>query len=227
METKKSKKADLESKRTLFFETGLSVSILLAILAFEWRTPAGINSTFLAELGNNNGTIELPPITTDPKDMVKPAPPKVVITDRIVVIDNNIEPNYSTDIFEEPKEGYIAPIINRGEEELVDEPFNSVEIMPTFNGGDANHFRNTFVIPNIRYPQDAVDNGVTGVAIVEFVIERDGRVSNVKVLNNIDKSLEREAIRVVSSSPHWEPGLNNGVKVRVKFVIPIKFVLNN
>ena len=49
----------------------------------------------------------------------------------------------------------------------------------------------------------------------------------MKVLNNIDKSLEREAIRVVSSSPHWEPGLNNGVKVRVKFVIPIKFVLNN
>ncbi|HDP76336.1 MAG TPA: TonB family protein [Bacteroidales bacterium] len=62
---------------------------------------------------------------------------------------------------------------------------------------------------------------------MEFVVERDGRVTNVKVLNNIDKSFEREAIRVVSSSHRWEPGLNNGVKVRVKFVIPIKFVLNN
>ncbi|MBC7124864.1 MAG: TonB family protein [Bacteroidales bacterium] len=226
MEAKKSKKADLESKRILFFEVGLTVSILLAILAFEWKSPAGINTSLIAELGNNNGTIELPPITTDPKEMVKPEPPKVVISEKIIVVDNNVEPNYNTDIFEEPKDAYVPPVI-RIEEKEVDEPYVSVEEMPTFDKGDANHFRNTYVIPNIRYPQEAIDNGVIGVALVEFVVERDGRVTNVKVLNKIDKSLEREAIRVVSSSPRWEPGINNGVKVRVKFVIPIKFVLNN
>jgi protein TonB len=226
MEAKKSKKADLESKRILFFEVGLTVSILLAILAFDWETPAGINTKLISELGSSNGTIEMPPITTDPKDIVKPAPPKVTIVDKIVVVDNNIEPNYSTDIFEEPKDAYVPPVI-RVEEKEIDEPYVSVEEMPKFDKGDANHFRNTFVIPNIRYPQEAIDNGVTGVALVEFVVERDGKVTNVKVLNSIDKSLEREAIRVVSSSPRWEPGLNNGAMVRVKFVIPIKFVLDN
>jgi len=226
MEAKKSKKADLESKRTLFFEVGLTVSILLAILAFEWKTPAGINTSLISELGNSNGAIELPPITTDPKDIVKPAPPKVTFVDKIVVVENNIEPNYSSDIFEEPKDAYVPPVI-RVEEKEIDEPYVSVEEMPKFDKGDANHFRNTFVIPNIRYPQDAIDNGVTGVAIVEFIVERDGSVTNVRVINKIDKSLEKEAIRIVSGSPRWEPGINNGVKVRVKFVIPIKFELKN
>jgi len=111
MEAKKSKKADLESKRILFFEVGLTVSILLAILAFEWKSPAGINTSLIAELGNNNGTIELPPITTDPKEMVKPEPPKVVISEKIIVVDNNVEPNYNTYIFEEPKDAYVPPVI--------------------------------------------------------------------------------------------------------------------
>ncbi|HDP76337.1 MAG TPA: hypothetical protein ENN49_10845 [Bacteroidales bacterium] len=76
--------------------------MLLAILAIKWETPTGINTKLILELGKDNGTIELLPITTHPKDIVKPVLPKVTIVDKIVVFDNNIEPYYSSDILKNP-----------------------------------------------------------------------------------------------------------------------------
>lgn len=188
----------------------------------------GLNTSLISEPVKAGEPVELPPVTSEPEDMKKPAPPQLMISDQIKEIDNNTEPNTNTDIFDEPDETYVPKIINMLiDEDLADEPVPLVEKMPIFNGGDVNVFRSTYVIPNIRYPQDAIDNGISGVAIVEFVVERNGKVSSVRVMNKIDKCLEAEAIRVVSNSPRWEPGMNNGHPERVKFVIPIKFALQN
>jgi protein TonB len=227
MQSKKNKKADLESKPPLFFEIGMATAILFALLAFEWTT----TNTILIDLAKAPSTIieqRLIPITKH-EEIRKPEPPKQVkFSDEIKVVDNNIEIEDSPEIFDsEFFEDKAVSIIKFSENETEeDEPFQKVEIMPTFMGGDVNYFRSKYVLPNIHYPEIAAANGISGNVIVEFVIERDGSVSNVKVLNRIDESLAIEAIRVVSNSPKWEPGVNNGVYVRVKFIIPIKFVLN-
>ena len=224
MVPKKSSKADLENKKSIFFEIGLATALLLALMAFEWKTSKNID---VKPLLDNNGpiTIDLIPITT-PDKVIKPAPPKsIVIFDEIKIIANNLTPKYNDSIFNEPSPSdnvfTITPLV----ENEVDEPFISVAVMPKFGKGGLEEFRNDFVLKNLRYPQDAQNNGVDGWVFIEFVVEPDGRVTNVKVVRGVDPSLDKEAVRVVSSSPKWKPGKQRGKPVRVQFTIPIIFVL--
>lgn len=107
-----------------------------------------------------------------------------------------------------------------------DEPFLRSEQMPIFQGGDLNTFRR-WVQSNVKYPQIALENGISGKVILSFVIERDGKLTNIQVLQTPDRSLSEEAIRVVSSSPKWESGLQQGTPVRVKYTLPIIFRVSN
>lgn len=106
----------------------------------------------------------------------------------------------------------------------VEEVFKSAAHMPSFPGGDAalmNHINK-----NIRYPQVAQDNGVQGKVIVQFVVEKDGRVGDVKVARGVDKDLDREAVRVCKTLPKFSPGRNAvGDPVRVWYTLPITFKL--
>lgn len=104
------------------------------------------------------------------------------------------------------------------------ELFVIVENMPKFQGGDLNKFRE-YIGENLKYPKIAADNGIQGRVIVSYVIEPDGRLTNAKILRGVDPSLDKEAIRVVESSPLWSPGTQHGEPVRVKFNIPITFAL--
>jgi TonB family protein len=94
--------------------------------------------------------------------------------------------------------------------------------MPTFQGGDRTAFQ-SWVMMNVRYPKIAAENGITGRVMVQFVVERDGSVSNITVLQSPDRSLSEEAVRVISSSPKWTPGTQRGHLARVKFIVPIDF----
>jgi len=96
--------------------------------------------------------------------------------------------------------------------------------MPSFQGGDINNFR-VWVQQNLKYPDVAAENGIQGRVIINFVVEPSGKVTNVKVVRGVDPSIDKEAIRVVSSSPIWKPGSQRGKPVRVQFTIPIIFVL--
>ena len=106
-----------------------------------------------------------------------------------------------------------------------EEPFIVVENMPRFQGGDLNKFHR-WAMSSILYPEEAVKKNVTGTVVVNFVVEKDGSVNNVKVIRSVDPSLDAEAVRVVSSSPRWEPGTQRGQAVRVKFNIPVNFNSN-
>jgi protein TonB len=104
-----------------------------------------------------------------------------------------------------------------------DHVFDVVEVMPTFPGGmDA---LVEYLRKHIRYPASAEENGIQGRVTVVFVVEKDGSVTDVKVARGVDPSLDREAVRVVSSMPHWLPGKQNGSAVRVKFSVPVTFRL--
>ena len=107
-----------------------------------------------------------------------------------------------------------------------EEAFIKVESMPTFQGGDLNGYRN-WVQSQLQYPKEAKDKGVQGRVIFSFVVEKDGSVSEFKVLNTPDKLLSAEVERVFKFTPKWEPGMQNGKVVRVKFTVPIYFKLED
>ena len=107
--------------------------------------------------------------------------------------------------------------------EVSNKVFDVVEEMPHFPGGAA--ALQAFLSSNTKYPVVAQENGVQGRVIVSFVVERDGSITDVRVVRSVDPSLDREASRVVSSMPRWSPGKQNGSAVRVKYTVPVVFRL--
>ena len=126
--------------------------------------------------------------------------------------------------------------IQRGtdfDEAITDEPlreykekvFDVVEIMPSFPGGESELM--AFLNENLRYPPEANENGIQGRPIITFVVERDGSITNVRVIRSVDPLLDGEAVRVVKMMPKWNPGKQNSTPVRVKFTLPINFRLKS
>ena len=117
-------------------------------------------------------------------------------------------------------------IVEKKEEkpkEVKEEIFKSVEQMPQFPGGDAALMK--YLSSHINYPPMAAENNVQGKVILQFVVEKDGRVGEVKVARSVDKDLDKEAIRVVKSLPKFTPGRQNGQAVRVWYTLPVTFKL--
>lgn len=225
METKKSSKANLENKRFLFVEIGMAVSLALVLMAFQsgtsTKTAAILPEDYVEVIAEDDipVTMETPP--------APPAAP-VFFTDVIEVMDDEIYLEEDFISFDEtgievPVMDYIeAPV----EEEVEEEPviFVAVEEKPQFNGGDANEF-SKWVAQNLDYPEMARSNGVQGKVVLSFVIAKDGSITDVKVLRGVDSSLDKEAVRVVSSSPRWTPGKQRDRAVPVSYTFPVLFQL--
>lgn len=226
MKTKKSPKADLQNKRTLFLEIGLIIAIAISISVFVYNSQDKVVE--IMALNANTVTEELPPITI-PED--KPAlAQKIVLSpiDVIRIVENDAK---ITETLDFPKEDIESipnlPQLGKTERPTTDdEPFIIVENMPRFKDGDIETFRK-WVISKLVYPAVASDNGVGGRVVLSFVIERDGSLSDVSILANPDKSLTDEAVRVLKSSPKWTPGKQRATPVRVKYTIPVDFRLEN
>ena len=227
MEIKKSPKADLQNKRGLLLEIGLAVALLAVILAFAW-TP---KEKRIEQVDMNYGPVEevITEITRQP-EKTPPPPKKVevkVIADLLQVVDNDTKITTEVDFAEFDEEVEIFQEVEVVEEEIVDdEPFLIVETMPSFQGGDLNTFRN-WVQSNVRFPQIALENGISGTVVLSFVIEKDGRLTNIQVLRTPDRSLSEEATRVLSKSPKWSPGKQRNQVVRVKYNLPVVFRVQN
>jgi len=140
-----------------------------------------------------------------------------------VTVDLDFQSLDDTDIPVDIQEYVRQEVVEEDvEEETL--PFVTVEQKPTFNGGDANDFAK-WVNSRLVYPEIAKDNGVEGRVVLQFTIGKDGRLQDVKVLNSPDESLAREAIRVVSSSPKWEPGRQRDRAVKVSYTFPVIYRL--
>ena len=214
MEVKKSPKANLENKKMFYRELGLIIALGVILCAFEWSTSEKTESVIQQE-------------------EAAPEAPKVpVLSDMIEVVDDDIV--VDTDLFisleDEADMGveimdYVAEVA----EETIEEapiPYTLVEEKPSFNGGDANEFTK-WVFSNMVYPEVARENGISGRVTLQFTIEADGSLTNIKVLRGVDPSLDQEAIRVVSMSPKWTPGRQRDKAVRVTYNFPIYFQLRN
>lgn len=106
-----------------------------------------------------------------------------------------------------------------------DEPFFLVEVMPSFKGGGIDKFRG-WVQSRTTYPQEAIIKKIKGKVYLTFIVEKDGSVSNVTIVKGVDPLLDQEAIKAISESPKWTPGLQRGVPVRVRYSIPLNFSFN-
>jgi protein TonB len=228
MEAKKSKKADLEKKKGMFLEIGLVVALSIILVAFEWTKGQDkkIDEDVVAEIQFED---EMMQITRreEPKPEPKPEQPKVAEVLDIVDDDVMIEDDFDFDMEATDDTEYdFTSMIGEDDEEIEEEEvFYIVEDMPTFNGGDpATEFRK-YIAQNLRYPEIAAENGISGRVIVQFAVDRTGNVVDAVVVRSIDPALDKEAIRVVMSSPKWTPGKQRGKAVKVLFTFPINFVL--
>ncbi len=228
MEIKKSPKADLQNKKGLFLEIGLIVALLAVIAAFLY-TPKEFR---IEKVDNNYGPVE-EEITEITRNEQKPPeqPQKVevkVFNDILDIVTNDAK--ITTDIsFEDFADDLeiTTQVVEVEEEEIEDDqPFIKVEKMPSFQGGDLNKFRN-WVQERVRYPQIAQENGVSGKVVLSFVVEKDGTLTNIEVLQSPDRSLADEAVRVLKTSPKWEPGQQRNQPVRVKYTLPVDFRIQN
>lgn len=229
MEIKKSPKANLENKKFLFTEIGLIVALLAVLGAFEWSTT---EATSLDALGDDVAVVveeEQVPITQEEQLPPPEVPKEPVMSDIIDIVDDDIKVDDVVISTEDDKSLGVEIkeyVVEQEEEEVEEEevPFAIVEQKPTFQGGDANTFTK-WVFSKIVYPEIAKENGVQGRVTLQFTIETDGSVKNVKVLRGVDSSLDKEAVRVVSSSPKWKPGMQRNKPVRVKYTFPVVFQL--
>ena len=103
--------------------------------------------------------------------------------------------------------------------------FEKVEVMPKFQEKDLKQFR-TWVMQNVKYPEDALKEGISGKVYVGFIINSEGDIEDVKIKKGDHDSLNKEVLRVVKSSPKWIPGFNEGKPVNVAIVIPVEFKLS-
>ena len=105
-------------------------------------------------------------------------------------------------------------------------PYFDCDQRPQFFGNsDPRHFLREWVYQYLKYPQSAIRNGIQGTVMIQFIIEKDGKVTDVKVVKGVDEELDAEALKVVSASPKWKPGKVSGSKVRASLTLPVEFRL--
>ena len=228
MEVKKSPKADLEGKKTTNLLIGAILTLAILFIGFEWSerdkkvtTDSGIVDVEFEE--------EIIPITEQEQPQQAPPPPEAPKAEDVIeIMDNDSKVEESTiqasDDTQAAVEVKYTPV--EVEEEEVDEQqiFTIVEEQPEFPGGMAECYK--WIGKNLQYPTISAENGVQGRVTVNFVVNADGSIVDVKVLRGVDPYLDKEAIRVVSKMPKWKPGKQRGKAVRCSFNLPVRFKLN-
>ena len=228
MEIKKSEKASLENKRLLFTEVGLIAALLVVLAGFE-------SSTRAREVALLQGNTIIPDeddvlaVTLETPPPAPEVPALPMLSDELEIVDDNVLVDMDfqslddTDVPVDIQEYIHQEVI---EEEVEEEVIfvGVVEERPTFNGGDANEF-SKWVNTRLVYPEIAKENGIEGRVTLQFTIDKEGRLGDVKVLSAPDKTLADEAVRVVSSSPKWKPGKQRDRAVKVSYVFPVIYKL--
>ena len=123
----------------------------------------------------------------------------------------------------EKRDGSRLMVLDCKEKKVEDKVFDAVEQQPSFPGGQGAMF--SYISNNLRYPQKAAENCVQGRVSVKFIVEKDGSISNVEVIQSVDPDLDNEAMRVIKNMPKWNPAKQNGTEVRAYYYVPVTFRL--
>lgn len=225
MELKKSPKANLENKKGIFLQIGLIVTLSLIWGAFEWKSNPSKGDSFTQKASvDTEEEVIISTRATTPPPPPPPPPPAMSETINLVSDDVEIKDEFMAMDVEATSETVINVKVDEEEEVKEEEVFLRVEKMPTFKGGDLNTFRN-WVQGRLKYPTIAAENGIQGTVYLTFVVNGKGEVVKVTTMRGIDPLIDKEAERVVASSPKWSPGEQRGKSVSVKYTLPIAFKL--
>jgi len=221
MELKKNPEANLEKKRSMFFQIGLVAALAVVLVAFEWSQYQG-DASSLGQLNLDLEEEEMIPITQQ-EPPPPPPPPQQTQVIEIVEDDEEIEEELEIEDTEIDDETVIE--IVEVQEEVYEEPevFLIVEKMPSFPGGEGELFK--YLGKETKYPKMAMDAQISGTVYVGFVVNEKGNITKVELLRGIGGGCDEEALRVVKNMPRWSAGKQRGKPVRVQMRLPIKFIL--
>ena len=221
MEVKKTKRANIEKSKSTFILIGLIISLSFVWFSFEYKTyDKPDNSIEAFDLLIDDGDIILQ--TARPKPI---PPPRIISVIDIIEDTKEDVPDVVIDIETstlEDIEGLVAP--EKEEVEYVEDPlFILVETYPSFIGGEK--ARLNYLKNNLHYPEIAKSINIQGTVYVQFIVEKNGAITNVKVVRGIGNGCDEAAAHTVKNMPPWNPGLQRGIPVRTRFIMPIRFVL--
>ena len=226
-EVKKSPKANLEPQKLTSLLMGVVVGIALIFFAFEWSSETTkVDESIIVQDILAEEEIEI--TRREPTPPPPPPPPAPEAPEVIDVVEQKVETRIEIKTEDDSKqrqtEAYVPPPPPKPkQEEVTEEIFVVVEEQPEFPGGNTAMMK--FLSDNIKYPVIAQENGIQGRVITNFVVERDGSITDVQVVRGVDPSLDKEAVRVIQSMPKWKPGKQRGSTVRVRFTLPVVFRL--
>ncbi len=232
MELKKNPKADLTTNSGLYFVIGLALVLFVTWQAIEWKKYDKTEYDIQA-LNLDDDLDEEVPITEQIKTPPPPPPPPAPEIIEVVEDEEEIEETIIESTETDQDEVVEVDDVEVVEEEVdVDVPFSVIEDVPVFPGCERakdkrkcfNEKMNKHIRKNFRYPEIAQELGVQGRVYVQFTIQKDGSIGNVR-MRGPDKNLEKEAARIIGKLPKMTPGKQRGRAVRVPFSIPITFKL--
>ncbi|MCK5370208.1 MAG: energy transducer TonB [Cyclobacteriaceae bacterium] len=221
MELKKNPKLDYRKKSALFFNVGLVLSLLMVISAFEWKFVENVSVVDFEKSLPGDEIVTIP--ITEHKPPLKPPLKQIMVID---IVDDDIEIEKIDVDFDVIEVDVIEDVISSFDdmkEEDVDVVHDIVESMPSFEGGISEFYK--FVGKNLKYPAQARRMGIEGKVFVHFVVDKDGSLSDIKVVRGIGAGCDAEVLRIIRKSPKWNPGKQRGRPVRVRMMLPITFKL--
>lgn len=209
--------------KPLFLNIGMAISLLIVIVAINWKSYNEVGLVDLGQIQADMDEIIDIPISKQPP----PPPPKQELF-KIEEVNNKeiveeLQIVLDVEVTEETALEEIEIMEPIEEEDVVDEIFVIVEQEPLPEGGIDAFYE--YVGKNLKYPATAMRLGISGIVFVQFVIEKDGSLTQVEVVKGIGAGCDEETIRVIESAPDWNPGKQRGVAVRVKKIMPIRFVI--
>ena len=222
MVAKKSSGASLEKKKSVFLLMGFVVGLSLLFITLEWSKDAKryivVNNPSYIDEG-----VEIIQTIQKEKLPPPPPPPPIKAIESIEIVDNTTvtKPvDFTSDIDQNEPIQIVKVVPPKPEDDGEDIEFKVVEEMPKFPG---NIFK--FLSENIHYPSIAIENNIQGQVVCQFLVNKDGSIEDISVVRGVDRSLDKEAIRVIQSMPKWTPGKQRGKAVKVRYTLPISFKL--
>lgn len=236
MEPKKSKKANVNRFNSTAIQLGLIVAILLSISAFRAKFDYIIDTPTILEPVYPEDMIAISTKEANEEEELEKPQPKEQTKEPVLnpnYVEGNTDELDSSDtkkIFSEPltKDSSLSNLndkmlgIDDGNDSL---PYEAIEHMPSFPGGKEELFK--FLKSNLSYPEIDREFGIHGTVVCQFIVNRKGEVTKIKIIRGVSENLDNEAIRVLKLMPKWNPGFVDGIPVNVRYTLPIRFKLKN
>ncbi|MCW8897033.1 MAG: TonB family protein [Flavobacteriales bacterium] len=215
-----------ERMRFVYFQLGLLISFSLTFFAFEWTTYYSVKDLKGVKIIDDDIETVLPPVNPEvEKPIVKTEPTPRKNIDKLIIVDDVNKKTTEEPTKEDP---YVEPKFDdkwvEVEPPVIDpDPIDYPDEMPGFIGGDKALYQ--YLSNNIKYPKIEIKRGVEGRVYVEFVVGKNGEITDIKILRGVSESIDAEAIRVIKAMPNWLPGKQKGRAVKVRYKMPISFKL--